>query len=90
MTVEAEQKFDDEVIVTIGFVSMSRGGVDRTRWRFDEDGFPLAMNAALLQAKQELQERIRTLNDDILTMGSPSDYDVTFNGVPIDKVRFER
>lgn len=64
--------------------------IDRRRWKFDEDGFSQATNAALLQAQQQMREKIRSIHDDIVNIGHPNDYDVTVDGIPIDKVNFEK
>lgn len=65
-------------------------GVNRARWKFDEDGFALATNAALLVAQQQMREKIRSIHDDIVSIGHPNDYQVTVDGTPIDKVKFEQ
>lgn len=64
-------------------------GVDRRRWNFDEDGFSKATAAALMQAKQQMRERIRSIHDDIMDIGHPNDFAVTVDGTPIDKVQFD-
>lgn len=63
--------------------------VDRRRWKFDEDGFAQANNAALLQAQQQMQEKIVSLHSDIANTMHPSDFDVTVGGVAIDKASIE-
>jgi hypothetical protein len=65
-------------------------GVNRSRWKFDEDGFSKATNAALLRAQQQMREKIKSIHDDIVGVGHPNDYQVTVDGVPIDKVNFEK
>lgn len=65
----------------------SGDGVDRARWKFDDDGFAKAMNAALLAARQQLQESIRTVHQDIETALHPSDFSATLNGAPLDKAK---
>lgn len=65
-------------------------GVDRSRWKFDENGFSKATDAALLLAQQQMREKIRSLHDDVVSAGHPNDYQVTVGGVPIDKVAFEK
>jgi hypothetical protein len=70
-----------------------KGGVaiiDRSKWKFDEDGFALATNAALLAAQQEMREKIASIHSDIVNVMHPSDYEVTVDGVPISKVNFEK
>jgi hypothetical protein len=64
--------------------------VDRHTWKFDEDGFAQATNAALLQAEQQVQEKIRGIHNDIYNTYAPNDYDVTVGGVPIDKANIEQ
>jgi hypothetical protein len=65
-------------------------GVNRSRWKFDENGFMLATNNALLLAQQQMREKIRSLHDDIVSVNHPSDYQVFVDGVPIDKATFEK
>ena len=60
-------------------------GVDRQRWKFDENGFDKALDAALLQAQQQVREQIKSLHDDVVATLRPSDYQVNVGGVPIDK-----
>lgn len=58
--------------------------VDRSRWKFDEDGFSLANNAALLAAQQEMQEKANSIFNDIVTTYKPYAYGLTHDGVPVD------
>ena len=62
--------------------------VDRSRWTFDEGGFSKALNAALLQAQQQMREKIHSIHDDLVAINHPSDYQVTVDGQPIDKAAF--
>ena len=64
--------------------------VDRRRWKFDEDGFAKATDAATMRAMQLMREKIRSLHDDLVSTMHPSDYQVTVDNVPIDKVNFEK
>lgn len=82
--------FSGADVADTGLTSGGSTSIDRSSWKFDEDGFPKAMNAALLAAQQEMREKIRSLNDDIVSMLHPSDYDVTVDGVPIDKATIEQ
>jgi hypothetical protein len=82
--------FDGEVIESIGFVTLSSGGVDRSKWQFDQDGFSQATSAAKLKAAQLLADKIKTVHQDFVSINHPVDYDVTVGGVPIDKARMQR
>jgi hypothetical protein len=64
-------------------------GVNRQRWKFDENGFDLATQSALLLAQQEMRDKIRSLHDDVVNVSHPNDYQVSVDGTPIDKVKFE-
>lgn len=59
--------------------------LDQMRFKFDEDGFKKATDIATLRARQEMQEKIRSLNDDFMAINHPNDFNVTIDGVPIDK-----
>lgn len=64
--------------------------IDRSRWKFDEDGFAKANNAALLQAQQEMREKIHAIHSELASTYHPNDYDVKVGGVPIDKAEIEK
>lgn len=59
--------------------------VDRTRWKFDEDGFQIAANAALVAARRQLRDRMLMEHQEILSLHAPSDFKATLDGAPIDK-----
>ena len=59
--------------------------LDQMRFKFDEDGFKKGTDIATLRARQEMQEKIRSLNDDFMAINHPNDFNVTIGGVPIDK-----
>jgi hypothetical protein len=64
--------------------------VDRRRWKFDEDGFAKGTDAATLRAMQLMQEKILSIHQDIINASHAADYHVTVDGVPIEKVNFEK
>lgn len=65
-------------------------GVNRARYRYDEDGFKLGTEAALLTARQQLQEAAKTIHQDLVEIAHPVDFDVRRDGVPIDKADFDK
>jgi hypothetical protein len=65
-------------------------GVDRRRWKFDEGGFKIATDIATMRARQQLREKIRSLHDDIVSIAHPNDFNVTVDGVPIDKAKLSQ
>lgn len=69
-------------------LNYSLDGVDRSRWKFDDRGFAQATDNALLAARRLARLKIRSIHDDIVGIMHPSDYQVTLDGVPIDKVKF--
>lgn len=73
--------FEGEKIETVGFVSLSRGGVDRSKWKFDEDGFAAATSAALLQARQQMKEAIQEAHNGIVRLFHPNAYSRSVDGV---------
>lgn len=58
--------------------------VDRSRWKFDEDGFSSATNHALLLAQQEIQAKAKSIFSDIVTTYKPYAYGLTRDGVEVD------
>lgn len=67
--------------VDIGFVSLSRGTVDRSTWKFDEDGFAKANDAAVLEARQQMREAIQTVHADLVRVFHPSAFSRSVDGV---------
>ena len=78
-----------QIIDDLNNTNYAGDGVDRQRWKFDENGFALATTSALLQAQPQVREQIKSLHDDVVATLRPSDFQVTVGGVPIDKAELD-